>query len=371
ARGYAPLPLRLPRPVPDSIAVGAHLKNAVAVARGDRVFLGPHIGDLETDESREAFRRSIRALSDLHEIRPALVACDLHPDYFSTRHAESLGPPVTRVQHHHAHVLACRAENDLAGTVLGVSWDGTGYGPDRTVWGGEFLLVGEAGFRRAASLRPFRLPGGEAAVREPRRSALGVLFEILGAGALDRDDLHPIRAFSKEERAVLRGMLLKEIRSPVTTSAGRLFDAVSSLAGLRQVMVFEGQAAMELEFAIPDGACEEEYPFRLDVRGDRLLVDWEPIVRAILDDAAAGEDAGRIAARFHNALASSIAAVAGEVGEKRVLLTGGCWQNDYLLKRTVGVLRAGGFHPYWHQRIPPNDGGIAVGQAAALAERPR
>jgi len=367
ARGYAPLPLPLGRSVPESIAVGAHLKNAVAVARGERVFLGPHIGDLDTAESREAHRRSIRSLAALHEIRPERVVCDLHPDYFSTREAEMLGPPVERVQHHHAHVLACRAENELEGRVLGVAWDGTGYGPDRSVWGGEFLLVVDDGFRRVASLRPFLLPGGETAAREPRRSALGVLFEMLGEDLFGRDDLLPLRAFSQEERAVLRTMLAKRVQSPVTTSAGRLFDAVSSLLGIRQTMSFEGQAAMELEFAIPDSAPDEEYPFRLARGEDRLLVDWEPIVRAILEDAARGTSAGAIAAKFHNALASSIAAVAREVGEERVLLTGGCWQNDYLLRRTVRALRAGAFRPYWHQRVPPNDGGIALGQAAALA----
>jgi hydrogenase maturation protein HypF len=367
ARGYAPLPVRLPGPVPEAVAVGAHYKSAVAVARRNEAFVGQHIGDLETVESFDAFRRSIDSLAGLHGIRPSRAVCDLHPDYRSTRHAESLGLPVTRVQHHHAHTLSCMAENELEGTALGVAWDGTGYGPDGSVWGGEFLVVSGGSFRRVASLRPFRLPGGDAAAREPRRSALGVLHEILGPAVFEREDLAPVRAFPPEERAVLRRMLDRGLQCPETTSAGRLFDAASSIAGIRQTMSFEGQAPMEFEFAIGDRESGEEYPFRVERGADRDLVDWEPLVRALLDDAAAGLPAGVLAVRFHNALAAAILAVARAAGEKRVLLTGGCFQNEYLLVKTVRVLEADGFQPYRHQRVPPNDGGIALGQLAALA----
>jgi hydrogenase maturation protein HypF len=365
ARGYAPLPFRLKDPVRDLLAVGAHLKNAVAVARGTQVFLGPHVGDLDTAESREAFLGSIRTLADLQEIVPERVACDLHPDYVSTAHAESLGLPLVRVQHHHAHILACMAENEISGKALGVAWDGTGYGTDGSVWGGEFLLVAESGYRRVGSLRSFRLPGGEAAVREPRRSAFGLLYEMLGEGVLEREDLPPVRDFTSGERTLLARMLARGTLSPLTTSAGRLFDAVASILGIRQRMSFEGQAAMELEYSLPRVPPEEAYPFRLAESDDRLLVDWEPIVRAILEDAASGRETGEISARFHNALAEGITAAARAIGEEAVVLSGGCWQNAYLLTRTVRLLRASGHRPYWHQRVPPNDGGIALGQAAA------
>ncbi len=369
ARGYAPLPMRLSGPVPDLLAVGAHMKSAIALASGDQAFLGPHVGDLEAPETREAFLRSIAALADLRGIVPSRVVCDLHPDYASTRHAESLGIPIDRVQHHHAHILSCMTENELSGPALGVAWDGTGYGSDGSVWGGEFLVVEGARFRRVGSLRPFRLPGGEAAAREPRRSAFGLLHEIFGTGLGARNDLPCVRAFRAAERPVLSRMLERGASSPWTTSAGRLFDAVASLADLRQTMNFEGQAAMELEFALSGFETDDAYPYRLGEQRGRIVVDWEPLVRAILSDAAAGSGPGPISARFHNALAGAIAAVAREVGERAVVLSGGCWQNAYLLTRTVRALEEAGFRAYRHQRIPPNDGGIALGQAAAVASK--
>jgi len=368
ARGYAPLPVRLADSVPESIAVGGHLKNAVAVGRGRDVFIGPHIGDLETRESFDAFRRSVESLAALHEIRPRFVACDLHPEYLSTRHGESLGPPIVRVQHHHAHLLACMAENELSDPVLGVAWDGTGYGTDGTVWGGEFLLPEGPSFRRIAWIRPFPLPGGEAAIREPRRSALGLLHEILGDELARCDDLPPLRAFRPEERRTILGMLAGGVRSPMTTSAGRLFDAVSSLAGIRQTMTFEGQAAMELEFALPPSGGAEAFPLALgDGPEGATIIDWEPMVRAILEAIAESMGRGEIALRFHNTLAAGIVNVAKRVGVERVALTGGCFQNEYLLMETWRRLDKAGFRPYTHQRVPPNDGGIALGQIAALA----
>ncbi len=366
ARGYAPLPIMLRKEVPETLAVGAHLKSAVAVARGREVFVGQHIGDLETRESLEAFRRSIRSLSELHGIRPRLVACDLHPEYFSTRFAEETGLPLVRVQHHHAHVLSCMAENELEGPVLGVAWDGTGYGTDGSVWGGEFLHLKGGGFRRAGRIRPFRLPGGEAAVREPRRSAAGVLYEIFGDSLFEREELPVNSAFTAEERAVVRRMLSRALNAPVTSSAGRLFDAVASLARIRQKMSFEGQAAMELEFALAGVETDDRYSITLaDSESGPFLVDWEPLIRGILADVSAGVEPGVISARFHNALAAVIVEAAERVGEERVVLSGGCFQNEYLLRNSVLRLRSGGFRPYWHQRVPPNDGGIALGQAAA------
>jgi len=380
ARGYAPLPVPLLADAPPILAVGAHLKNTVAVASGRQAFLSQHIGDLETAEATAAFRRVIDSLARLYRVAPARAAADMHPDYLSSRFARGLGVPVVEVQHHVAHVAACLAENELEGPALGVAWDGTGYGPDGTVWGGEFLVIGGRTVRRAATFRGFRLPGGERAVREPRRSAIGVLHELFGAGLASRGTLLPVRAFETADLAVLVRMLERGLNAPVTSSVGRLFDAVAALLGLRQIATFEGQAAMELEFAVPTGnGTGADYGFDVeevdpaaesgeDPWRAALVVDWRPTVSAILDDIARGVPAGRIAARFHDTLASIIVSVAERVAEQKVLLTGGCFQNRHLTERTVARLEAAGFRPYWHQRVPPNDGGIALGQVV-MAQR--
>lgn len=375
ARGYAPLPIRLDTSVPEILAVGAHLKSTIARTVDRNVFISQHIGDLETEQAARAFSGVIASFGKLYESVPSRVAADMHPDYFSTRIARRLGPQVTFIQHHHAHVVSCMAENQLEGTVLGVSWDGTGYGTDGTVWGGEFLLAERSSFRRAASLRRFRLPGGEQAVREPRRSALGLLYEVFGAALIQNRELAPLRAFSARELETILRMLARGVNVPWTSSAGRLFDAVSSIAGLRQKNSFEGQAAMELEFATEEDESEEWYPFEV-VRqaaaggiGEFLSVDWAPAVRALISDVDAKAPAGKISRKFHNALAQIIVDVARQVGEKRIVLTGGCFQNGYLLQRAVRRLQDEGLRPYWHQRVPPNDGGIALGQAVAAATK--
>src|SRR5215469_1981106 len=262
ARGYAPLPVRMKEPLPSVLAVGAHLKNTVALNVGRDVFISQHIGDLETTMALAAFHRTVADLPRLYEAQPELVACDLHPDYISTKYAASTQLSVERVQHHWAHVLACMAENEMEPPVLGVSWDGTGYGTDGTIWGGEFLVPVQDSFQRVAHLRQFRLPGGETAVKEPRRTAVAVLYEIWGQTRLDDGSLAPLAEFSKTELRLIRQMLAKGINAPVTSSMGRLFDAVSALAGIRQQVTFEGQAAMELESVIePDVTAM--YPFEL------------------------------------------------------------------------------------------------------------
>jgi hydrogenase maturation protein HypF len=372
ARGYAPLPVRLDREVAPMLAVGAHLKNSVALAVGRDVFVSQHIGDLETAEATNAFVRVVSDLQHLYDAHPTVVACDAHPDYLSTRYAESLGLPLRKVQHHAAHVYACMAENGLTGPVLGVSWDGTGYGLDGTVWGGEFLRVDGGRFSRAAHLRTFRLPGGDRAAREPRRSAVGLLYELFGARLSSQANLPTLAACKDEELRVWLSMLEKGVNAPVTSSAGRLFDAVASIAGVRQVSNHEGQAAMELEFAIGRVAVGDSYSFNLlpsDISHESMVVDWEPAVYDILADVEMGTPVALIAARFHNTLAEMVVAVAESVGERQVALTGGCFQNAYLAERTIGRLRDAGFQPYWHQRIPPNDGGIALGQIVGAALR--
>jgi len=376
ARGYAPLPLHCDGLTSNVLAVGGHLKNTIAMSVGDNVFISQHIGDLENNEALEAFRNVVQSFRRLYQVDPVRVVSDLHPDYMSSKFAKEIGPPVISIQHHYAHVAACMAENELDGQVLGISWDGTGYGLDGTVWGGEFLLTDETGFTRVASFRKFRLPGSAAAVKEPRRTALGLLFEIFGAGVFKNRSLNPVRAFTDQEMPVLAQMLQKGFNSPWTTSAGRLFDAVASLSGLRQLTTYEGQAAMELEFAIGSDQTGQEYPFEVTQPADSgMTVDWEPLVRAIINDVEAGALRGTISRKFHNTLAGVIAAVAQRVGEERVVLTGGCFQNKFLLEHAVQTLEQRGFKPYWHQRIPPNDGGISLGQIAAasriLKRKPR
>jgi hydrogenase maturation protein HypF len=364
ARGYAPLPVHLKMPLPCVLAVGAHLKNTVALSVGHEAFISQHIGDLETGQAHAAFRAVAADLPRLYEATPEVIACDLHPEYLSTKYAAQLagqvGAPLHHVQHHWAHVLSCMTENEIEFPALGVAWDGTGYGTDGTVWGGEFLLAGENSFERVAHFRHFRLPGGEAAIKQPRRSALGVLFEIGGANAPDSNDLAPVRDFSERDLALIRQMLHKGVQSPVTSSAGRLFDAVASLTGLRQRVSFEGQAAMELEFAI-QSCVSEAYSFA--IKGcSPSVVDWRPMIEEIVKDVRRGVPAGIISAKFHNALVEIIVAVARHVGQTKVVLTGGCFQNRYLTERSVQRLLETGFRPYWHQRVPTNDGGIALGQ---------
>jgi hydrogenase maturation protein HypF len=399
ARGYAPLPVLLGRPAPTILAVGAHLKNTVALSVGRQVFISQHIGDLETPEAMTAFERVIADFLRLYEATPVAIVHDMHPDYLSTRWAQQRSEvrarrpetgagilasltsdfrPLIAVQHHHAHLAACLAENHglgaakggVEGPVLGVTWDGAGYGTDGTIWGGEFLLGDAADFTRVAHLRPFRLPGGDATAHEPRRAALALLWEIYGAAALDMGDLAPVRAFSPAELRLLDQMLTRQVNCPVTTSAGRLFDGVAALLDLHQRVTFEGQAAMALEFAAD--TCEAEdgaYPIGVRDVGGLKLLDWQPLVEAVLADLRRGVVRGIIAARFHNTLAGAIVMVAERSAAARVALTGGCFQNRLLTGRASERLRRAGFEVLLHRQVPPNDGGISLGQIAVAAAK--
>jgi hydrogenase maturation protein HypF len=388
ARGYAPLPVSLPSEVPDLFAVGAHLKNTVALSRGNQVFVSQHLGDLETPEAFGAFQKETAQLQELFEGNPAAVVSDLHPDYLSTSFARQRPERVVAIQHHIAHVASCMAENALTGPVLGVAWDGTGLGTDGTVWGGEWFAAVDGSFTRVAHLRTFPLPGGDQAVREPRRSALGLLYAMSGSHAFTLTGLPPVAAWTQEERSTLQQMLEQGINAPLTSSIGRLFDAVSALIGIRMQNRFEGQAAMELEWAAsvdlltPEGRSNmggqvtlevptaSAYAFAVEgAAGQKrpLIVDWEPMIKALLNDVRAGKPVPQIAYKFHATLAAIIVNVAERIGIERVALSGGCFQNALLTELTVHALRAGGFRPYWHQRVPPNDGGISLGQIAAAA----
>lgn len=387
ARGFAPLPIQLRNadcgmriqkagavevqsevrnPKSETVlAVGAHLKNSVALAVGENVFVSQHIGDLETEAANSAFRRVAADLPKLYDASPEMLVADLHPDYLSTKFAQASGKKVIAVQHHVAHVLSCIAENEIQLPALGVAWDGTGYGTDGTIWGGEFFLVTDEKVERVAHLRPFRLPGGDKAVKEPRRAALGLLYELYGEAAFGMHHLAPLREMPPVEMITLKGMLQRRFNSPLTSSMGRLFDVVASMINLRQKMQFEGQAAMELEFARENIETDARYDLPLVTRHSSLILDWSRMIQSILGDVNSGISVAEISAKFHNALAEAVVVIARQIEQPRVALSGGCFQNRYLTERTVTRLRAEKFQPYWHQRVPPNDGGIALGQIYA------
>jgi hydrogenase maturation protein HypF len=368
ARGYAPRAVPLEETGPTVLALGAHQKNTVALAIGRECVLSTHHGDLGSPAAVAAFEKSIEDLGRFFETRPEIVACDLHPDYASTRAAERLAGrwrvPLVRVQHHHAHLAACLAEHGVRAPVLGFAWDGSGHGEDGTVWGGEALSGGACGFRRVGHLRPFPLVGGERAVREPRRAALGLLWTLAGADAASA--LRHL--FEARELDVLLGMLEGRVHAPLTSSVGRLFDAIAALVGLHPRTTFEGEAAMALEFAARGAGTDEAYPIALSP-GDPLVADWAPLVESVLADARRGVPRARIGARFHNALAELAVAVARRVGIATVVLSGGCFQNRLLLDRARRLLRTAGFEVRTPHRVPPNDGGIALGQAVIARAR--
>jgi hydrogenase maturation protein HypF len=343
SRGYAPQTLDLRRSVPELLAVGGELKNAFCLTKGHHAILSQHIGDLENYETLVFFEETLANLKKLFRVEPRAVVHDLHPGYLSTRFALAVPDlPKIGVQHHHAHIASCMLEHRLDGEVIGVAFDGTGYGTDGAIWGGEFLVAGYSGFTRRAHLRYAPLAGGDAAVREPWRAALAYV---------DRVDGVP-----DERQRVVRHMIDTGFNTVQTSSCGRLFDAVAAIIGLRHQVTFEGQAAIELE-AIADDSVTSRYEFTLD--GEDL--DFRPAIAAI---AASRESKATIAARFHNTVADSIVHTCRTIGLDRVCLSGGTFQNMKLLHRVVPALRAAGFTVYLHERVPPNDGGIALGQVA-------
>jgi hydrogenase maturation protein HypF len=361
ARGYAPLPVVLKETGETVLAFGAYLKNTVALAKDDKVFLSQHLGDLGTLPSMEVFEKSLSDLPKLYEADPTTAVVDLHPDYPSTRRGQESGWPLIKVQHHLAHLYACAAENHVTGPAFGAAWDGTGLGDDQTIWGGEFFRLGEKD-ERVGHLRPFSLPGGDQAAREPRRCALGVLYEMGLEECFTWYDIPSIMAFEPTEILVMK-KLLKSPDIPRTSSMGRLFDAVSSLAGLCQKSRFEGDAAMSLEFALHGHATDERYPFPLLLSGAGFILDWEPMIKEILNDVRNKVQVGVISSRFHNALLECLVDAAKKEGCPQVLLSGGCFQNRYLAEGAIRRLKEEGLTPYWHKQVPPNDGGLALGQA--------
>lgn len=395
SRGYVPFPVYLGRNLPPILAVGGELKNVFCMTRGKYAFMSHHVGDLENYETFRSFEEGIKHFERLFRMNPQILAYDLHPDYLSTQYAldrsASEQLPAFGIQHHHAHIAACMAENHVAPDedVLGVALDGTGYGDDGAIWGGEFLLANCRGFDRLAHIKYIPLLGGELAIREPWRVALAWLAE---AGIEWTEDLPPVSHLlearsnqcegylSQVNRLdVIHSQLKSRINSPLTSSAGRLFDAVASLIGIRQIINYEAQAAIELE-ALVEPAEHARYPFYLDnIDGshsenqDCHIINPEPMIVEIVDDLRSRVSVNIIAAKFHNTLAAMVKELCLKFQEncpaKAVVLSGGVWQNQTLFKKTVRAIQQDDFRVYYHQQVPCNDGGISLGQAMIASTR--
>ncbi len=383
SRGYVPNPIPLPFTGTPVLAVGGELKNTFCLVKGDLAFPGHHIGDLKNLEAYDAFRHGIEHLKKLLFVEPQAVACDMHPDYLSTRYALESGLPVTLVQHHHAHIASCMAENGLTEKVIGLSFDGTGYGPDNTVWGGEILVADYTGYDRVAHLAAVPLPGGEAAINEPWRMAVSHLHSVLG-DALPSVKTPLFERVGKDKLQVIVRMMERGVNSIPTSSLGRLFDAVAALVGLRDYVSFEGQAAMELEMVAADEPCGEPYPYRIlepgqGRNGDRgrgwapvapgaRVLDFGAMVLRIAEDAAAGTPVPAISRRFHETLCRAFVdaccALRAERSINDVCMSGGVFQNALLSTILGESLERERFKVYVHTQVPPNDGGLALGQAA-------
>jgi hydrogenase maturation protein HypF len=371
SRGYAPYPVHLPFAAPPILAVGAELKNAFCLTRDRYAFLSHHIGDLENYETLQSFEAGIAHFEELFRIHPEAIAYDLHPGYLATRYAQrrsqAEGMIPIGVQHHHAHIAACMAEHSLDrdGRVIGVAFDGTGYGSDGAIWGGEFLVAGYRDFERLFHLAYVPLPGGNAAIRKPARMALA---HLLAAGVDLEDGMAPLRALSASERTAVAHQARTGLNAPPTSSMGRLFDAVAAIAGARQEVNYEGQAAIELE-ALADPAEERSYGFEIR----EAEVSSGQVIHEIVEDCRAGASPATISARFHNAVAEMIERTCRRIrdacGLKDVALSGGVFQNVTLLAKTVDRLERAGFDVRVHRLVPPNDGGVALGQAVIGSQR--
>jgi hydrogenase maturation protein HypF len=381
ARGYAPLPLPTLEGTgcPPVLATGGHQKAALALWSGIQAVLAQHLGDLDGPDTRSVFDLTTHDLSALYQFEPGAIACDLHPDYFTSQWALARHKPVFPVQHHHAHAVACMVEHELLDReVLAFTWDGTGYGPDGTIWGGECLRVRREGFARVASLLPFPLPGGAAAIRHPNRTAFGLLHGLFGEEAILRDDRWTRRlGLSPREGQVLAAMVRRGVHTPWTSSVGRLFDAVAALTlGVREVS-YEGEAAVWLEAAADVQVTDAyELPLRAPEEcrprvGDNSCprADWRPLLTALLADLIRDVEAGVIAARFHNALARWAAETADRLPLADIVLSGGCFQNRLLTERTLEELGKRKRQVFCASKVPPGDGGLAAGQLAVALAR--
>ena len=372
ARGFVPRTIPLPLHAPEILGVGAEQKNTFCLAWGQTALMSQHIGDLDTLETQEYYQLAIRHFEELSRKRPRILAHDLHPGYFSTRYArEQEGVRLVGVQHHHAHVAACLTENGRMDTCIGLALDGTGYGPDGTVWGGEVLVADLKDFTRVGHLAPVRLPGGEAAVRSPARMAAAYLYAAYGedfVGVAEKLGL----SFPDMERNLLHKQLATGWHSPITTSAGRLFDAVAAAVGICRQRTYEGQAALELEMAA-DPEAEGWYAPKIQETASGLVLDTPAMFRGAVSDRLAGRDPAAIAGRFHQSLARGLTDMCllhrEKTGLNLVALSGGVFQNGLLISSLKSRLEQVDFEVLTHSLVPPNDGGLSLGQAAVAAAR--
>ena len=369
SRGFVPIPVFLDREVPAILACGAELKNTICLTKGDKAFLSQHIGDLENMMTLDFFKLTVAHLQRILEVQPEIIACDMHPDYLSSLFArEQTDTRVIEVQHHHAHVVSCMSEHKLEGTVIGLAFDGTGYGPDGTIWGGEVLVADSRQFERAAHLAEVPMPGSNAAIKEPWRMAISYLHATFGENVLDLD-LPLLQEIEHHKINILLEMILKGVNCPQTSSLGRLFDAVAAIAGIRQQVNFEGQAAMELEM-LAAGPSDAIYDIQWTTHGP-FEIQPQTIIRAVVQDVHNGLSPAEISFKFHQTLIALFAEICETIRRRhdlnRVILSGGCFQNSLLLKGLIGQLEAKHFEVYAHQQVPANDGGIALGQAIVAA----
>src|SRR5208282_3422015 len=385
SRGFVPVPVFLKDDLTGGnqssvLAVGGDLKNTVCLTKGKHAFLSQHVGDLENAESYSFFHEAIAHLERILEIRPEIIAYDLHPDYFSTRWAlQQSGVKLVGVQHHHAHIASCMAENHLEGRVIGFAMDGTGYGTDRNIWGGEVLIAGYEDFERAAHLEYVPLPGGAAAIREPWRMAVSYLAHHFGREFLKMEfmklDIPFVRELNRPKTDFLLRMMEQGVNSPLTSSCGRLFDAVAALIGIRQQVNYEAQAAIELEMAITSSEDETGYPLEFVPDGNSWIISTRPMFEALLDDLAENLPASAASQRFHNGLVEGFVQLAAllrtKTGLNRVCLSGGTFHNIYPSQQLEASLSKAGFEVFTQKEVPSGDGGLSLGQALVASAKSR
>jgi len=370
SRGYVPAPVFLRDKVPQILACGAELKNTVCITKGKNAFLSQHIGDLENLETYRFFEQTVDHMKQILDIDPQILAHDLHPDYLSTRYAlEQEGMEKIAVQHHHAHIVSCMAENGLDGPVLGLSFDGTGYGTDGSIWGGEVLIVETHHFSRAAHLTSVPMPGGDGAIREPWRMAVSYLSHVFGEGFYDLE-LPFLGSIEKDRIRIIQTMISNKVNAPPTSSLGRLFDGIAAIVGIRNQVAYEGQAAMELEMTIA-GDSKESYDYEWKREKDAYRVLVSSIIRGVVRDMEKGSQVSEISQKFHTTLIRLFSDLCGRIGQEtgldRAVLSGGVFQNAVLLAGLTKALEASGFQVFSHSVIPTNDGGISLGQALVAA----
>ncbi len=364
ARGYVPTAITLKETLPESLAVGGHLKNTVAVSQGNQAILSQHLGDLDSTCSRKQFVATMTDMHQFYQSRPSRIMNDAHPGYASSQYVNDQPLASSPVQHHYAHILSCMAEHGLQPPLLGIAWDGSGLGSNnKELWGGEFLLITDNGFERYAHLRSFPLPGGEAAIKEPRRAALGLLYELFAESLFKDEDSPSLLAFTTQELNILKTVLNKQINTPRTSSAGRLFDVVASLTGICQINSYEGDASMQLESLANSHCSSLIYPYKIQKRSP-LIIDWQQTIEAIISDYRLNQ-LSDVPSKFHNTLADMMLTIAQLANQHNIVISGGCFQNACLVETVLHRMQSAGFKVFQHEKVPPNDGGLALGQLMA------